>query len=63
MENSDAYSIIKALIEKSLLMIRPGELVEWLDRLQAKRQITEQERKTLLQLADQLNIFELRKFE
>lgn len=63
MENSDAYSIIKALIEKSLLVIRPKEFVEWLDRLQVKGQITAEERKDLLQLADQLNIFELLKNE
>ena len=63
MENSDAYSIIKALMEKSLLVIRPKEFVEWLDRLQVKGQITEEERKDLLQLADQLNIFELLKHE
>lgn len=63
MENSDAYSIIKALMEKSLLVIRPKELVEWLERLQAKGQITEEERKDLLQLADQLHIFESLKNE
>ena len=59
MENSDAYSIIKALMEKSLLIIRHKELGEWLDRLQAKWQITEEESKELLQLADQLKIFDL----
>jgi hypothetical protein len=59
MENSDAYSIIKALMEKRLLAIRPKELFEWLDRLQAKGHITEEESKDLLQLADKLKIFDL----
>lgn len=63
MENSDAYSIIRALMEKSLLCIRHKELVEWLDRLQSKGQITEDESKDLLQLADQLKIFDLLKYE
>ena len=63
MENSDAYSIIKALMEKDLLVIRHKELVEWFDRLQAKGQITEQESKDLLHLADQLKIFDSLKYE
>lgn len=63
MENSDAYSIIKALIEKHLLVIRRKELVEWLDRLQAMGQITEEESKDLLQLADQYKIFDFIKYE
>jgi hypothetical protein len=62
-ETSDAYSIIKALLDKSLLVIRHKELVEWLDRLQARGQITEEESKDLLQLADQLKIFDLLKYE
>ena len=63
MEISDAYSILKALIEKDLLVIRQKELVEWLDRLQAKGQITEDESRDLLQLADQLKIFDSLKYE
>ena len=63
MENSDAYSIIKALMKKDLLVIRQKELVEWFDRLQAKGQITEEESKDLLQLADQLKIFDSLKYE
>jgi hypothetical protein len=62
-EDSDAYSIIKALMEKSLLLIRHEELVEWLDRLQARGQITEDESKDLLQLAHRLKIFDFRKYE
>jgi hypothetical protein len=62
-ENSDAYSIIKALIEKRLIVIRRKELVEWLDRLQAMGQITEEESKDLLQLADQHKIFDFIKYE
>lgn len=63
MENSDAYSIIKALMEKRLLVIRRKELVEWLDRLQVKGQITEEETRDLLQLADRLKIFDFLKYE
>jgi hypothetical protein len=57
--NSEAYSIINALMEKSLLVIQHQELVEWLDRLQSKGQITEEEIKDLLQLADELKIYDL----
>ena len=63
MENSDAYSIIKALMEKSLLIIRQEELIGWLSRLEARGQITEEESRDLLQLADQLRIFDLHKDE
>lgn len=63
MEKSDAYSIIKALMEKRLLVIRRKELVEWLDRLQVKRQITKEETKDLLQLADRLKISDFLKYE
>ena len=59
MENSDAYSIIKALMEKNLLVIGHQEFIEWLYRLRAKRQIIEEEIKDLLQLADQLRIYDL----
>ena len=50
-------------MEKDLLVIRHKELVEWFDRLQAKGQITEQESKDLLHLADQLKIFDSLKYE
>jgi hypothetical protein len=62
-ETSDVYLLIKALMEKSLLVIRRKELVEWLDRLQARGQIAEEESKDLLQLADRLKIFNLLKYE
>jgi len=46
----DTYSIIKALMEKDLLVIQHQELVEWLFRLQLKGEITEEEIQDLLQL-------------
>jgi hypothetical protein len=59
MINSYAYSIIKALIEKNLLVIQHQGLVEWLDRLQSKGEIREEEIKDLLQLANQLQIYDV----
>ena len=59
MENSEAYSIMKALMEKNLLVIRNQELVEWLYRLYSTRQITKEEVQDLLELAHQLNICDL----
>ena len=59
MENSDAYSIIEALMEKSLLVIRQQQFIGWLYRLQSTRQITEEEIKDLLQLAEQLKIYDI----
>lgn len=53
MENSDAYSIIKALMKKNLLVIAYPEFIEWLSRLQSKGEITEEEINDLLQLAYQ----------
>jgi hypothetical protein len=58
-ENSDAYSIIKAIMKKNLLDFQHQEFNEWLYRLQSKGQITEEEIKDLLQLAYQLKIFDL----
>jgi hypothetical protein len=58
-ENSDAYSIIKALMKKNLLDFQHQEFIEWLSRLHSKGQITEEEIKDLLQLAHQLKIFDL----
>ena len=58
MATSEAYSIIKALMEKSLLILRHQELVEWLDRLHSKGQLTGEEMQDLLQLAYQLEICE-----
>ena len=63
MENSEAYSIIKALIEKDLLVIEHQGLVEWLDRLQSKGEIREEEIDDLLQLADQLQIYDVPRSE
>jgi hypothetical protein len=57
--NSHAYSIIKSLIEKNLLVIQHQGLAEWLDRLQSKGEIWEEEIEDLLQLADQLQIYDV----
>ena len=46
-------------MEENLLVIRHQELVGWLDRLQSTRQITEEEIRDLLQLAYQLEIYDL----
>ena len=59
MVNSDAYSIIKALIEKNLLVVQRQGLVKWLERLQSKGEIQEEEIDNLLQLADQLQIYDV----
>ena len=63
MATSEAYSIIKALIEKDLIVIQHQELVEWLDRLQIKGDITEEEITDLLQRADQLHIYDVPRCE
>ena len=63
MVNSEAYSIIKALIEKDLLVIEHQGLVEWLDRLQSKGEIREEEIEDLLQLAYQLQIYDVPRSE
>ena len=59
MANSEAYSIIKALMEKGLLVIQHQEFIEWLYRLRSREDITEAEIKDLLRRADQLEIYEL----
>jgi len=55
---ADSYSIIKALIEKNLLVVQRQELVEWLERLQSKGEIQEEEIDNLMPLADQLQIYD-----
>jgi hypothetical protein len=61
--NSEAYSIIKALMGKRLLVIQHQEFIEWLYRLRSKEQITEEEIKDLLQLAHELEIYDLSRSE
>ena len=56
--NADSYSIIEALIEKNLLVVQRQELVEWLERLQSKGEIQEEEIDNLMPLADQLQIYD-----
>jgi hypothetical protein len=59
MKNSDSYLILEQLIQKRLLVIKPAELITWLNNLERTGQITEQENKDLLTLAEQLNIYNL----
>ena len=63
MAYSDAYFILKALIEKELLVIQHQGLVEWLDRLQSKGEISEEEIDDLLRRAEQLEIYDLPRSE
>ena len=59
MANSEAYSIIKALLEKNLVVIQHKEFIEWLYRLRSREDITEAEISDLLQLAYELQIYDL----
>ena len=54
MENSVAYSIVKMHLQKNQLVCGYNELVEWLERLHATAQITEEEKDDLLQNARHL---------
>ena len=46
-------------MQKRLLAIQPEQLVAWLDNLENTGQITGQENKDLLKLAEQLDIYNL----
>lgn len=59
MKESDSYPILEQLIQKRLLVLKPAQLVAWLDNLENTGQITEQENKDLLTLAEQLDIYNL----
>ena len=59
MKKSDSYLILEGLIQKRLLVIKRSELVTWLNNLENTGQITAQESKDLLTLAEQLNIYNL----
>lgn len=59
MKKSDSYLILEELIQKRLLVIKPAELITWLNNLESTGQITAQESKDLLTLAEQLNIYNL----
>lgn len=59
MKKSDSYLILEGLIRKRLLVIKPTELIVWLNNLENTAQITAQESKDLLTLAEQLNIYNL----
>ena len=47
------------LIQKRLLVIGPDEFINWLKNLDHTGQISSEERKDLLTLAEQLNIYDL----
>ena len=57
MPASDSYLILEQLIQKRLLVIKPAVLIIWLHNLESTSQITAQESKDLLTLAEQLNIY------
>ena len=57
MKPSDSYRILEELIQKRLLAIKPDQLVAWLDNLENTGQITGQENRDLLALAEQLDIY------
>lgn len=46
-------------MQKRLLVIQPAGLITWLNNLENTGQITEQESRDLLILAEQLNIYDL----
>ncbi len=59
LKKSDSYLILEQLIQKRLLVIKPAGLITWLNNLENTGQITEQESKDLLTLAEQMNIYNL----
>jgi hypothetical protein len=59
LKQSDSYLILEGLIQNRLLAIKPAQLVAWLDNLENTGQITKQENKDLLTLAEQLDIYNL----
>jgi hypothetical protein len=59
LQKSDSYLILEQLIQNRLLCIKPAELITWLNNLESKGQISEQESQDLLTLAEQLNIYSL----
>ena len=59
MKSSESYLILEQLIQKRLLVIKPAGLITWLNNLESTGQITEQEGKDLLTLAEQLNVYNL----
>ena len=59
MEKSDSYLILELLIKKRLLVIRRVELINWLNNLERTEQISHQESKDLLTLAEKLEIYDL----
>jgi hypothetical protein len=59
LDKSESYLILEQLMQKRFLVIKPPILITWLNNLENTGQITEQESKDLLTLAEQLNIYDL----
>ena len=57
LKKSDSYIILEELMQKRLLVIKPKGLISWLSNLENTGQITEQESKDLLTLAELLDIY------
>lgn len=57
MKKSDSFLIVEQLIQKRLLVIDPAGLMTWLNNLENTGQITGQEHKNLLRLAEHLDIY------
>lgn len=59
MEHSDAYLLLKLLIEKRLLVIRYTDLLELLNTLESQKRITIEECNELLSLGEHLTGYDL----
>ena len=59
MEHSEAYLILKLLIEKRLLLIRYVDLLDLLNTLESQKRMTIEECNELLSLGEHLTGFDL----
>lgn len=59
MEHSEAYLLLKLLIEKHLLVIRYVDLLNLLNTLESQKRITIEECNDLLSLGDHLQNYDL----
>ena len=59
MEHSEAYLLLKLLIEKRLLVIRYTDLLELLNTLESQKRITIEECNELLSLGEHLTGYDL----
>ena len=58
-EHSETYYLMVDLIENNLIIFERQEFIERLSGLQSNWQITEEEVASLLQLADERNVYDL----